>query len=163
MAQLPSYRLRLLSINPFPEKARGETPLEWFKWAAIQEMAVSSNYELEVRNLLHVKIPFACRTTRAHIRAWNIRLNRSVKENRGVRNQEKTSCWENRVQKAREKGVLCKFSVGPNWRESSAFLISMPRRGKPTYITTEKNKSPPTSLQEQVNFEKAYDNTRGYF
>ena len=89
-----------LTINPFWEKASAELPIEWFKWAAILEMAVFAKDGIEVRNLLRTKQPLI----EPPELIFEIEIKgetEAQKKNHDVRNQEKQVGWENRVQKAR--------------------------------------------------------------
>ena len=56
MAQPAGFTKNPLSIIPFCEKAPAEPPLEWSKWAAIVEMAISTKDGIDVRNFLRDKL-----------------------------------------------------------------------------------------------------------
>ena len=111
MAQSAGFSKNPLNIIPFCEKASAEPPLEWSKQAAIFEMTAFAKDGIEIRNLLRAKPPliepaepiYEIKTTGE---------TEAQKKNRDVRNQEKRVCWENRVQKAREKEFCATCSVG---------------------------------------------------
>ena len=105
MEQSAGYSKNPWNNNPFWEKASAEPPLEWSKRVAILEMAVFANDEIEVRNLLRANQPLI----EPAEPNYEVKLTGETgaqKKNREVRNQEKQVGWENRVRKARGKGVL---------------------------------------------------------
>ena len=120
MAQSAGYSKKQLNINSFWKKASAEPPLEWYKWAAIMEMAIFAKDGIEVRNLLRAR-PHLIEPAEPVYELEMTGETEAQRKNRKVRNQEKIVGWENHVIKAREKGVLCNSF---RWNEAEAKVRS---------------------------------------
>ena len=120
MAQSAGYSQNMLNIISIWEKESAEPPLEWSKWAAILEMAVFAKDGIEVRNILRAK-PALIEPAEPIYEVVITGEMEAQKKDRELRNQEKRVGWENRAQKATEKGVLC--NPFP-WEEADAKVRS---------------------------------------
>ena len=120
MAQPARCSKNPLNINPFWEKASAEPPLEWSKLAAIREMVVFSKDGIEVRNMIRTKSPLI-EPTEPIFEVKITGETETQKKNRDVRKQEKRVDWENRVRKARKKGVQCNYFC---WDQADAKVRS---------------------------------------
>ena len=56
MAQSTGYKNQLI-FPPFWSKALAEPPLEWRIWTAIMEIAILAKDRIDVRIILHPKVP----------------------------------------------------------------------------------------------------------
>ena len=114
MSLSAGYSKNPLNSNPFCETASAEPPFEWSKWAAIHEVRI------EVQNLLRLKL--ALIEPKEPIYEAEITGETEAKnKNCDISNQEKRVGCENRVLKAREKGVLCNSL---SWGETDAKVQS---------------------------------------
>ena len=120
MAQSARFRKNPLSINPFRERASAEPPLEWNKRAAIVELAVFAKDGIEIQSLLREK-PESTLPTEPILEVERQGKTEAQRKNREVRNRQKNVDWENKCQKAREKGVMCSSVV---WDEADARVRS---------------------------------------
>ena len=120
MAQPAGSTKNPLSFNSFWEKASSEPPLEWSKWAAIVELAVFAKDGIVIQNLLREKHEITL-PTEPILEVEIQGETHAQRRNREVRNQEKNVDWENRCQKARDKGVMCNSVI---WDEADARVRS---------------------------------------
>ena len=80
-------------------------PLEWSKWVTIVELALFAKDGIEIQDLLREK-PDIVLPTKPILEVEIQGETDAQRRNRAVRNQEKNVDWENRCQKARDKGVM---------------------------------------------------------
>ena len=85
--------------------ASAEPPFERSKCAAIIEMAVFAKDGIEVRNLLRDKLELVD-PPKPILEVEITGETDAQRKNREARNQEQRIGWENRCQKAREKGRI---------------------------------------------------------
>ena len=139
MAQQAGLAKNLLNINSFSEKASAEPPLEWNKWVAQVDLAIFAEDGIEIQNLIREKPPITL-PTEPILESEIHGETDAQRRNREVRNQKKGVDWDNRCQKARDKGVMC---ISVIWNEADARVrssIFMSGHGRPKTSATEATK-----------------------
>ena len=120
MAQQAGSAKNLFNINSFWEKASAEPLLDWNKWVALIELAVFAKDGVEIQNIFREKPPLTLPIEPILETEIHGETDAQLR-NCEVRNQEKRVDWENRCQKARDKGVMCNSVI---WDEADARVLS---------------------------------------